>query len=82
MHYHEFIAAAMNQKDINEKNLKVAFEMMSKHRPYITGVDIKQLLGIDGTMEDVEQMLSDVGLTATDKITFADVRTVALALLG
>ncbi len=45
IHYHEFVAAALNLQEITETNMKLAFDKLSHHHEFITCSDIHQLLG-------------------------------------
>ena len=73
IHYHEFIAAAITEKEITEINLKIAFDMLSKHRDYIVLDDIVELLGRDVTDEVLEKMMKGSHIDPTHRITYPEV---------
>lgn len=70
VHYHEFLAATMSRQTVADENIRVAFEKISKHRDFITRDDIKDLLGVDATEEEVEKMLIDMNLNPDSKISY------------
>lgn len=70
--YHEFVAATVSKQQITEENMKIAFERMSNHQPFITNRDIKELLG-NSEEFDVDKLMEEVGLTPQAKIHFSDV---------
>jgi len=76
IHYHEFIAATISRNEIKEENIKVAFEKLSHHHEFITAEDIKDMLGKDSTIEEVEKMLSDLNLDIGSKIFYPEVSLV------
>jgi len=78
IHYHEFIAGALDLKDVTEKNMELAFEKMSHHRNVISKKDISSLLGMDAKSEDVDRMLADAGLSEADIIDFATFKRIML----
>lgn len=61
--YHEFIAATLESQNITDNNLRVAFEMMSNHNDYIEAEDLLELLGQDGSMAAVQEMLKESEIT-------------------
>lgn len=72
--YHEFIAASLTTKEITEENMRVAFEKISSHADYITSDNIVDILGSDGSKEEVGNMLKELHLDTSSKITYNQVR--------
>lgn len=70
INYHEFIAATISLSEINEENMKLAFEKMSNRNGFITFDDIHDLLGKDATNQDVEDMLLELGLSRDSHISY------------
>lgn len=70
INYHEFIAATISLSEINEDNMKLAFEKMSNRNGFITFDDIHDLLGKDATNEEVENMLLELGLDRHSQISY------------
>eukprot|EP00934_Nitzschia_sp_Nitz4_P005363 Nitzschia sp. Nitz4//scaffold11_size288233//284721//287471//NITZ4_000830-RA/size288233-snap-gene-0.68-mRNA-1//-1//CDS//3329534242//5353//frame0 len=55
--WHEFIAAGLSQCNVDERNLKLAFDRLDVDRKgYITFEDVKGMLGSEGDDEDLCQM--------------------------
>ena len=62
IHWHEFIAAGLSQCNVDDRNLKLAFDRMDKdHKNYITYNDVLNLLGSEGvdSEERIRQMYFD-----------------------
>lgn len=62
IHWHEFIAAGLSQCQVDDRNLRLAFERLdSDHKGYITLDDIMDLMGSDGiaSEEAMERMWND-----------------------
>jgi calcium-dependent protein kinase len=79
IHWHEFIAAALSQCKIDDRNLRLAFDRLdSDHKGYITLDDIMNLLGKDGLpREDVMRemwgdSMKEVNHETQTHITFED----------
>ena len=77
IHYHEFIAACLSQCELDDRNLRLAFERMDAERKgYISADNIADLLGADATEGQVEDMFKDarksIEGTHIDKINFSD----------
>lgn len=60
--YHEFLAATLSRQNITENNMRVAFDKLSNCHEYITVGDIKDLLGKDGTDDEIRKMLVEVNI--------------------
>jgi Ca2+-binding EF-hand superfamily protein len=57
IHWHEFIAAGLSQCQVDERNLRLAFDRLdSDHKGYITFENVMDLMGNDGTEESEEAM--------------------------
>ena len=53
LHWHEFIAACLSQCQVDDRNLKIAFDRMdTDHNGYITFKNVLNLLGSDGASEE------------------------------
>lgn len=77
VHYHEFIAACLSQCEIDERNLRLAFERMDNERKgYITVENVQDLMGCDATEETVLEMFKEaksrLRSSSKDEITFSD----------
>ncbi|GMH71216.1 hypothetical protein TrST_g10482 [Triparma strigata] len=77
IHYHEFIAACLSQCELDDRNLRLAFERMDAERKgYISADNIADLLGADATEGQVEGMFKDARKSIEgrnfDKISFED----------
>jgi calcium-dependent protein kinase len=60
IHYHEFIAACLNQCAVDERNLRLAFDRMdNEHKGFITVDNIIDMLGCDATEENVRAMFDE-----------------------
>lgn len=70
LRYHEFIAAAIGLKNVNESNMKLAFEKISHHRKEIKKEDLVELLGCDARPKDIDDMLLSAGLNKDANITY------------
>ena len=66
--YHEFLAAALSHQNITDGNLRIAFEKISNRTGLITPDDLRDLMGADGTEENVNSLLADVGLSPGSNI--------------
>jgi calcium-dependent protein kinase len=72
--YHEFLAATLSRQNITENNMRVAFEKLSNCHEFITVGDIKDLLGKDGTDEEIKKMLVEVDIDPNNaKISYDNV---------
>lgn len=81
--YHEFIAAAMNIKEIEDCNLRLAFEKLSKHEEYFTSSNIRELLGSGTDDEDVAKMMRDMNFSPrSSKITFEQFKKIMVDKAG
>jgi len=75
--YHEFLAATLSRQNITENNMRVAFEKLSNHHDFITVEDIKDLLGKDGSEEEIRKMLIEVNLDPDNtKISYDNFKTI------
>jgi len=72
INYHEFVAATISINAVKGENLKLAFEMMSHRKGYITSADIQDLLGKDATQEEVEKMMLEVKFSPSSQISYKD----------
>jgi len=53
IHWHEFIAAGLSQCQVDERNLKLAFERLDHdHKGYVTFDDVMNLMGRDGAEKE------------------------------
>lgn len=62
IHWHEFIAAGLSQCQVDERNLRLAFDRMdSDHKGYITFDNVMALMGRDGaeSEDEMKAMWSD-----------------------
>lgn len=78
IHYHEFIAGAMNLKEVTDTNLKLAFEKISHHNDTITKEDITALLGCGSTPEKISDMFADAGVAEDQSINFEAFKRIML----
>lgn len=69
--YHEFLAATINRKHFTDQNLRLAFEVISHDREYITSADVKSILG--STEYDMDAIMQEVGLSRDSRIDFETV---------
>ena len=76
IHYHEFLAACLSQCELDDRNLKLAFDRMdSERKGYITVQNVADLLGADATEGQVNDMFVEARTSMsnkTDKIYFGD----------
>lgn len=75
--YHEFLASTVSRQHINENNMRVAFEKMSKHGDVITHASILDLLGKSATDDIVSKMMLEVNVDPESNITYDKVSPVA-----
>jgi calcium-dependent protein kinase len=68
--YHEFLASTISRQQINDNNMRVAFEKMSNHSDVITHASILDLLGKTASDETVSQMMLEVNVDPESAITF------------
>jgi len=62
IHWHEFIAAGISQCQVDDRNLRLAFDRLdSDHKGYITFENVMDLMGSDATQseESMRQMWGD-----------------------
>jgi calcium-dependent protein kinase len=60
IHYHEFIAACLSQCDVDERNLRLAFDRIdSERKGFITVDDAMDMMGCDGSEESVRKMFNE-----------------------
>eukprot|EP00581_Thalassiosira_minuscula_P016918 CAMPEP_0183712476 /NCGR_PEP_ID=MMETSP0737-20130205/7589_1 /TAXON_ID=385413 /ORGANISM="Thalassiosira miniscula, Strain CCMP1093" /LENGTH=1146 /DNA_ID=CAMNT_0025941093 /DNA_START=245 /DNA_END=3681 /DNA_ORIENTATION=+ len=58
IHWHDFIAAGLSQCQVDDRNLRLAFERLDQeHKGYITFENVMDLMG-DDTFENEDQMLN------------------------
>ena len=57
--YHEFIAATLSENMITDNNLQLAFEKLSNHHTYITKDDFLDLIGTDGSVDEIDDMFRE-----------------------
>jgi len=63
IHWHEFIAAGLSQCQVDDRNLRLAFDRMDvDHKGYITFKNVLNLLGSDGASEERVRRLYFDGL--------------------
>jgi len=63
IHWHEFIAAGLSQCQVDDRNLRLAFDRMDlDHKGYITFKNVLSLLGSDGESEERVRRLYFGGL--------------------
>ncbi len=60
--YHEFLAATIKRQELDEQSIKIAFEKISNRNGLINPSDLKDLLGVEGSDEMVNNLLAEVGL--------------------
>ncbi|KAL7539661.1 hypothetical protein ACHAXR_009485, partial [Thalassiosira sp. AJA248-18] len=66
IHWHEFIAAGLSQCQVDDRNLRLAFERLDQeHKGYITFENVIDLMG-DDTFENEDQMLQMWGESMKD----------------
>ena len=66
IHWHEFIAAGLSQCQVDDRNLRLAFDRMdSDHNGFITFKNVLNLLGSDGASEERVRQLYFNGLSDT-----------------
>ena len=72
IHWHEFIAATLAKCEVDDRNMKLAFEKLDHHHHgFLTVGDLKDILGKDKTEEEVTAMFSEVDPDNTGKITYS-----------
>ena len=58
--WHEFIAAGLSQCDVDDRNLRLAFDRLdSDHKGYISFDDVLDLMGCTSTEESIRTMFQD-----------------------
>lgn len=72
--YHEFLASTISRQQINDNNMRVAFEKMSNHGDVITHASILDLLGKSADDDSVAKMMLEVNVDPDSEITFDKVR--------
>mmetsp|Transcript_22709 Transcript_22709/g.40463 ORF Transcript_22709/g.40463 Transcript_22709/m.40463 type:complete len:1094 (+) Transcript_22709:257-3538(+) len=66
IHWHDFIAAGLSQCQVDDRNLRLAFERLDQdHKGYITFENVMDLMG-DGSFENEDQMLKMWGESMKD----------------
>mmetsp|Transcript_11866 Transcript_11866/g.21915 ORF Transcript_11866/g.21915 Transcript_11866/m.21915 type:complete len:1141 (-) Transcript_11866:103-3525(-) len=66
IHWHDFIAAGLSQCQVDDRNLRLAFERLDQeNRGYITFENVMDLMG-DDTFENEDQMLKMWGESMKD----------------
>ena len=68
--YHEFLASTISRQNINDHNMRVAFEKMSDHGDVITHASILDLLGSSAGDETVSRMMREVDVDPDSAINF------------
>ena len=68
--YHEFLASTVSRQNINDNNMRVAFEKMSNHTDVITHASILDLLGSSASDDTVSRMMMEVNVDPESAITF------------
>jgi len=72
IHWHEFIAATLNKCEVDDRNMKLAFEKLDHHHQgYLTVKDLRDILGKDRTEAEVTAMFDEVDSDHTGQITYA-----------
>jgi Ca2+-binding EF-hand superfamily protein len=74
--YHEFLAATLQHQNITDENLRIAFEKISNRTGFITPADLSDLMGSDGSAKNVQDLLLEVGMGATDNIDLGTFRRI------
>lgn len=72
--YHEFLASTISRQQINNNNMRVAFEKMSNHGDVITHASILELLGKNASDDTVSKMMLEVNVDPNSEITFEKVK--------
>jgi len=81
IHYREFVAASLSMQDINEENMKLAFDKLSHHNDFVTAEDIRELLGRDATNEEVQEMMMRNNQPITSAISYDDVSMILIRII-
>jgi len=68
--YHEFLASTISRQQINDNNMRVAFEKMSNHSSVINHSSILDLLGKNASDDTVSKMMLEVNVDPDGDITF------------
>lgn len=76
--YHEFLASGLSRSVLTEQNVKVAFEKIANHSNVIRKSDLRNLLGLDATSEDVDEMMRDANLSPDDTIDFKKFKSIVV----
>jgi len=64
IHWHEFIAAGLSQCQVDDRNLRLAFDRLdSDHKGYITFEDVLDIMGNDGNSEESYKKIFLEGLS-------------------
>eukprot|EP00539_Tryblionella_compressa_P011966 CAMPEP_0178807966 /NCGR_PEP_ID=MMETSP0745-20121128/17237_1 /TAXON_ID=913974 /ORGANISM="Nitzschia punctata, Strain CCMP561" /LENGTH=1004 /DNA_ID=CAMNT_0020468053 /DNA_START=129 /DNA_END=3143 /DNA_ORIENTATION=- len=77
IHWHEFIAAGLSQCEVDDRNLRLAFDRLDNdHKGYVTLDDIMDLVGSDSTNEEAMRKMWGDSMKAcncsTARITYDD----------
>jgi len=72
IHWHEFIAATLAKCEVDDRNMKLAFDKLDhNHQGFLTVNDLKDILGKDKSESDVKAMFDEVDTEHEGKITYA-----------
>jgi len=83
IHWHDFIAAGLSQCQVDERNLRLAFERLDQeHNGFITFENVMDLVG-EGSFENEDQMLKIWGESMKDaNLRFIDYENFVLLMKG
>ena len=74
--YHEFIAAAVSQREISENNIRVAFDVMSNHSKSIGLDDLEEILGDEDHLGTAEEIMREMNYSPSSRLNFDDFRSI------
>lgn len=80
--YHEFLAAAINIRDVTEGNVRMAFEKLARHKDFLTRKEIYSLLSQDMTEAEFAAVLDSNLVQDHERITYIDFKRIVLGSGG
>lgn len=77
IYWHEYLASTIHPQNITDANLRLSFDVFSGHGAEISAHSIKELLGLDATLEDVQDMLREADVKGD--ISYEDFKSVMMS---
>jgi Ca2+-binding EF-hand superfamily protein len=75
--YHKFLAGAIGPFHIDESNMALAFDILTRGREdFFTFFDLIELFGDDVDQKDLKSTFADVGLTVDTKVTLTKFKSI------